>query len=113
MHLVLHNVLMASRMTEPVIRRPSLPLTAKDELDLDQIRRSPSFQRALSEVAGSLPAGASESVLLHAVFTAGLEAVRRAAAEAGYAELAEQYRAGAEDRRAIQRRRQPQWADEG
>jgi hypothetical protein len=106
---------MATRMKEPVTRRPSLPLTAKDESDLNLIRTSPSHQRALEQLGADLPGGAealSEAALLHAVFEAGLDAVRMAAAEAGYAELARQQAAEAVANRAENRRRRPQWADE-
>jgi len=98
-----------------VIRRPSLPLTAQDESDLDLIRSSPNHRRALEQLGGDL-AGVTESLsegaLLHAVFEAGLEAVRLAAAEVGYAELAQQQRQDAGAQRAESRRRRPSWADD-
>jgi hypothetical protein len=106
---------MATRLGEPVKRRSTLPLTAQDESDLALIRTSPSYQRALENLAGSAEGhlqNLSESALLHAVFAAGLDAVRLAAAEAGYAQLAEERRADATARRAQSRRRRPSWADE-
>lgn len=110
---------MATRLRARVTRRPSLPLTARDESDLVVIRSSPSHQRALEDLART-PSGQtqtlSESALLHAIFEAGLDAVRAAAQEAGYAELADQMateqRDGEVDRRAEARRRRPSWADE-
>ncbi|WP_030529644.1 hypothetical protein [Phycicoccus jejuensis] len=106
---------MATRMQGKVIRRPSLPLTAQDEIDLGLIRTSPSHQRALEQLGADIhddAASMSESALLHAVFEAGLGAVRAAAAEAGYAELAQQLEADSLERRDISRRRRPRWADE-
>ena len=96
-------------------RRPSLPLTAQDESDLDLIRSSPTYQRALEELGGGEQGEAgslSEGALLHAVFAAGLDAIRLAAAEAGYAELAVQRVADAAAHRAENRRRRPTWANE-
>jgi hypothetical protein len=102
-------------MTQPVLRRPNLPLTARDQADLEFIRSSPAFRRALHELAPSVGAPEGElleSVLLHAVFEAGLEAVRTRAEEAGYAELAVDYVFAEDQRRRTARRRRPAWADE-
>lgn len=106
---------MSSRMRESVVRRPNLPLTARDEDDLQQLRTSPGFRRALHRVAPGRPdadADLGEAVLLHAVFQAGLAAIRLAAEEDGYRQLAEQQAGESHERRAIARRRAPRWASE-
>lgn len=102
-------------MSQPVVRRPNLPLTAKDEADLALLRSSAEFRRALQRMAPSSPdadATLGEAVLLHAVFEAGLAAVRAAAEEEGYQALAAQYAVEGPTRRAAARRRKPAWADE-
>jgi hypothetical protein len=104
---------MATRMNEPAVRRPSLPLTDRDVADLDRIRSSPSDRAALGHlVPGRVPAEGSvaESVLLHAIFEAGLRAVRERAEEEGYRQLAAEYKAEDAERRARARRRPPHWA---
>ena len=106
---------MSARMSQPVVRRPNLPLTARDEADLEQIRSSLEFRRALERMAPSQPqadASLGEAVLLHAVFEAGLAAVRAAAEEDGYRQLGQQYTEQQAERRRIARRRKPAWADE-
>ena len=35
---------MSNRMTQAVVRRPSVPLTAKDEAELALLRTSPTFR---------------------------------------------------------------------
>ena len=102
-------------MTQPVVRRPNLPLTAKDEADLTLVRTSVSFRRALAQLASSAPSidgELGEAVLLHAVFEAGIAAVRKSAEDEGYAQLAAEYAEHAEARRGMSRRRLPMWADE-
>lgn len=106
---------MASRMKTPVVRRPSLPLTAQDEADLALLRTSPEFRKALEAVAPSQPAAdedLGESALLHAIFEAGLAIVRRTAEDAGYEQLASDYAFRSDERRSIARRRPPSWAEE-
>lgn len=106
---------MGTRMMQPVVRRPNLPLTATDQADLETIRHSPAFRRALDDLAPSAPGpdgDIGESVLLHAVFEAGLLAIRRSAEETGYAALAEEYAAADGEHRRVARRRRPVWADE-
>ena len=101
-------------MRTPAVRRPSVPLTERDERDLGLLRSSGPHREALGRLSGEPIAGAdvSEAVLLHAVLEAGLAAVRAATEEAGYAELATQQTAEAAVRRAEARRRRPVWADE-
>ena len=105
---------MASRMNQTVVRRPSLPLTAADEADLAHLKDSLPYQQALARLSGhDLPEGdVTESVLLHAVFEAGLTAVRHLAESDGYAQLASDA-ADESTRRRLSRRRRPAWATEG
>ena len=105
---------MASRMNQTVVRRPSLPLTAADEADLMLLKESPSYQQALARLSSQdLPeGGVKESVLLHAVFEAGLSAVRQLAESDGYEQLSAEYAADDATRRRLSRRRRAAWADE-
>jgi len=106
---------MSSRMSGHVVRRPSLPLTAQDESDLALLRSSPAFRQALAELSPSAPSPVeqvSESVLLHAVFRAGLSVVLASAEDEGYAELAIEYADRAGNRRQLSRRRSPAWVAE-
>ncbi len=105
---------MASRMKQSVVRRPSLPLTSADEADLRLLKESPAYQQALARLSSQdLPPGdVKESVLLHAVFEAGLAAVRQLAESDGYTQLAAERAADDATRRRLSRRRRPAWADE-
>ncbi len=75
-----------TRFDQPVTRRPTLPLTSRDEADLARLRSAGPARTAL---AGLTSLGAdgelTEAMLLHAVFEAGLRAVREAEEAAGYA----------------------------
>jgi hypothetical protein len=94
-----------------VVRRPSLPLTEQDERDLARLRDSSPYRQALSRLSGEeFDARTSEGVFLHAIFEAGLNSVRSAAEEVGYAILADDQEEQA-DRRTIARRRPPAWAE--
>lgn len=107
--------LMSSRMSQPVVRRPNLPLTAKDEADLAQLRQSPVLRASLAELTASGPdveGDVTEAVLLHAVLEVGFAAVRANAEAEGYAQLAAEYGAGPGERRRMSRRRSPAWASE-
>lgn len=106
-------VTMSARMNQRVVRRPNLPITAKDEAGIDLIRSSPQHRRALDLLAPTTPSlggNVGESVLLHAIFEAGINAVLRSAEEDGYAEMAAQR--SDEDQRSAARRRTPSWAHE-
>ncbi|MSW83029.1 MAG: hypothetical protein F2840_18045 [Actinobacteria bacterium] len=106
---------MSNRMTQAVVRRPSVPLTAKDEAELALLRTSPTFRKALEHLAPTGPSAVeavSEAVLLHSVLEAGLAAIRAMAEADGYAEIAVQYAGQAEQRRRMSRRRTPTWIDE-
>jgi hypothetical protein len=106
---------MGNRMSQAVVRRPSVPLTARDEAELTLLRTSPTFRRALEHLAPSGPSAVesvSEAVLLHAVLEAGLAAVRAIAEADGYEQIAAQYAGQTEARRRMSRRRAPAWADE-
>ncbi|MFM7148031.1 MAG: hypothetical protein ACKOW5_17100, partial [Actinomycetales bacterium] len=104
-----------SRMSAPTVRRPNVPLTARDEADLVRLRSSPAHLEALSRLApGFSPVEQtlSESLLLHSVLAAGFEAVRRSVEEAGYEEMGAQYAEQSAQRRRVARRRTPSWAQE-
>jgi hypothetical protein len=104
---------MAIRLHEPTERRTPLPLTARDLADLSKLREPGPERDALSALATALPEGdVSEALLVHAVFVAGLRAVREAAEAASYEADAADRHANAEADRAAARRRRPSWADE-
>ncbi len=111
-----HTGLVATRMNQTIVRRPSLPLTAQDEADLALFKQASPYQRALARLSSQeLPEDGdmTESVLLHAVFEAGLAAVRQLAESDGYTQLAAAHAADDATRRRLSRRRRPAWADEG
>lgn len=102
-------------MSGPVVRRPSLPLTAQDDSDLALFRSSPGLRRALAQSSPSARRAVekvSEAVLLHAVFGAGLSVVLASAEDEGYAELASEYAEHVSPRRRMSRRRPPAWVAE-
>jgi hypothetical protein len=104
---------MATRLNEPTERRTPLPLTARDLADLGKLREPGPERRALSALAAALPEGdVSEALLVHAVFVAGLRAVREAAEASSYEADAADRQARADADRAAARRRRPSWADE-
>ena len=102
-------------MSEPVVRRPNVPLTAQDEADLDLLRSSAAHREALAALSTSaspVEQQLSEALLLHSVLAAGFEAIRRSVEESGYRQLAVEYAAQHEERRTMARRRPPAWARE-
>jgi len=102
-------------MSKPVVRRPSLPLTADDEERLSTLKEDAHMRRALMELVPDerhLVDNPSEGVLLHALLEAGFAAMSRQREMTGYAELAQTRVGTAEDRRHVARRRQPAWVDE-
>lgn len=103
---------MAQRLTHPVSRRVSVPLTEQDELDLARLSTDPVYREALARVVANeqLTGSVTESVVLHAVLRAGIDAVESAAQQAGYDELAADYQV--DNRRRVARRRQPSWASD-
>lgn len=106
---------MARRMSQRVVRRPSVPLTDVDEVEIEALRLSPEMRRALSEIAPGHPAldgDVSEGVLLHAVLQAGFAALKVRVESDGYAALAQEYATTGATRRRMARRRKPGWADE-
>lgn len=104
---------MSAKMQRRIVRRPSLPLTEQDEQDLGTLRTSPHYRLALGLLAtDEVPKDVKESVLLHAIFEAGLRAVQKQAEEVGYAEIAETCIEEDPERRASARRRRPAWAEE-
>jgi len=106
---------MTTRMSQPVVRRPNLPLTATDEAELAQLRDSPELRASLAAMVASAPnveGDVSEAVLLHAVLEAGFAAVRAHQEAAGYQQLAADYVGDSQQRRRMSRRRSPVWANE-
>lgn len=109
----MHNVSMAMRLNEPAQERKALPLTTRDLEDLDRLRSPGPERAALADLSGSqLEGEVTESVLLHAIFAAGIRVVQEMAEARAYAEAASERRAAGEEDRRIARRRRPSWADE-
>jgi hypothetical protein len=110
---MLHYVPMTSRMRTPIVRRPSLPLTERDERDLALLASSPEHREALARLSGlESPSSVSEAAVLHAVFEVGIATIRSAVEEASYALLAAEQASAAAQLRAEARRRTPSWAHE-
>jgi len=106
---------MATRITSPVQRRTSLPLTEANETDLSALLESSSYQLALEKLTGTkiVDQEMSSSALLHAIFEAGMAAVKKTAELEGYAQIAaEASLASTQQKRKESRRRRPTWADE-
>jgi len=96
---------------EPTTSRKSLPLTPGDQADLELMLTSNAHREVLSRISGEvLPANASEARVLHALLTAGLATVREELETAGYAQIAAEH--DLQSRKAVARRRRPNWADE-
>ena len=109
----MHWCVMAARFDQPVVRRPPLPLTAKDERDLARLREATPEREALARlIEVRLPEDSSESLLLHALLEVAIRRVREEADQVGYAELAEQRASHAARDRTAARRRPPSWAAE-
>lgn len=106
--------LMAIRTGSAIVRRASLPLTATDESDLAKVRDSAAYHRALAALVGSEidPSTTSEASSIHAIFTAGLLALRDEVERQGYAQMAQERQPEATERRALARRRPPSWTAE-
>lgn len=106
---------MTTRIKSPVQRRTSLPLTEANESDLSLLLESSSYQAALEKLSGTKIVGQeiSSSALLHAIFEAGMAAVKRTAELEGYAQIASGITlASVQQQRKEARRRRPTWADE-
>lgn len=103
-----------TRLNQPTARRTPLPLTERDLEDLQKLREPSPEREALNRLADTpLADEVSESLLVHAVFLAGLRAIREAAEERAYAEAASDRWESAEEDFQFARRRRPSWADEG
>lgn len=105
---------MATRFSEPMRARKSLPLTAADLAAVDRLR-APTMERdVLSELAGVRIESVTEAALLHIIFAAGLRAIREEAEQRAYGSAAADRLASgqANEIRRIARRRRPSWADE-
>ncbi|MDP1720225.1 MAG: hypothetical protein Q8L08_04405 [Candidatus Nanopelagicaceae bacterium] len=106
---------MAPRIQAPVVRRTSLPLTEQNERDLSKIRESPSYQIALEQLSGTriVKVKMSEAALLHAIFEAGIAAVRQKAELASYAEIASSLsEVELKQHRDESRSRRPSWSED-
>lgn len=106
---------MASRIKSPVQRRTSLPLTETNESDLSILLESSSYQSALEKLSGTkiVDQEISSSALLHAIFEAGMAAVKKTAELEGYAQIASGITlSSTQQKRRDARRRRPTWADE-
>ena len=96
---------------EGTVARKSLPLTPRDQADLELMLTSDAHREALSRISGeTLQPQASEARALHALLTAGVAAVREEIEAAGYAQIAAEQ--DPQTRKAVARRRRPDWADE-
>jgi hypothetical protein len=104
----------ATRLSEPVKARKSLPLTQRDLADLERMRAPGPERAVLSELAGVRVESVTEAALLNIIFAAGLRAIREQAEERAYASAAAERLASGEaaEMRRIARRRRPSWADE-
>lgn len=106
---------MTTRIQAPVVRRTSLPLTEQNERDLSKVRESSSYQMALEQLSGTkiFEVEISTAALLHAIFEAGIAAVRQEAELAGYTEIASsQSEVELKQHRSESRRRRPSWTEE-
>ena len=106
---------MATRITSPVQRRTSLPLTESNESDLPALLESSSYQLALEKLTGTkiVDQEISSSALLHAIFEAGMAAVKKTAELEGYAQIASEVSTVNDQRKRKEaRRRRPTWSDE-
>lgn len=110
--IVLHYLGMGTRVKEPVVRRPSLPLTEEDDAALARMRSSEPSLKALQALTGVDATSATEAALLQAILRSGLRAIAEEVERSGYAELADDYRRDSDERRARARRRPPAWAQE-
>jgi hypothetical protein len=106
-------LVMARRLNESAQERKPLPLTSRDLEDLERLRAPGPERVALADLSGAvLEDQVTESVLLHAVFAAGLRVVHEMAEARAYAEAAADRRVTDEEDHRIARRRRPSWADE-
>jgi hypothetical protein len=106
---------MATRITSPVQRRTSLPLTKGNESDISILLESSAYQRALEELSGTkiIDQEVSTSALLHAVFEAGMSAVKASAEMEGYSQIAKGIsKDKLQQPRKDARRRTPIWSAE-
>ena len=92
---------MLSRMSAPSVGRKNVPLSQRDLEDLENMRSGDSPERrALLEIANNVPL-TSESAVMRAVLEIGIARVHEVAEAAGYRQLAQEYAAEQETRRAI------------
>ncbi len=77
---------MTTRISQAVVRRPSLPLTERDETDLEVLKATP--PKLLTDLG--LEVGTSEASLLNSIYRAGMRSLTERIAELGYEQLAQQ-----------------------
>lgn len=83
-------------MNERAVRRATLPLTARDVQDLDALREAPEYGSTVAAALGLNPNAAmdvTESVLLHFIFTRGLQSLKEEAEKAAYDRVAKEQQA--------------------
>jgi hypothetical protein len=91
--------------------RKSLPLSDRDQREINMLRGSGQRRAVLSHLAAEdVSEDSSEATVLRALVEAGLRAVNHEMEARGYAELATDYTE--RERRRVARRRKPAWADE-
>lgn len=106
---------MVTRIKSPVQRRTSLPLTKRNESDISILLESSTYQRALEQLSGTkiIDQEVSTSALLHAIFEAGMSAVKSSAELEGYSQIAEGIsKVNLQQQRKDARRRRPSWSEE-
>ncbi len=111
--ILLHYVGMTTRISQAVVRRPSLPLTERDETDLEVLKAT--SQKLLTDLG--LEVGTSESALLNSIHRAGMRSLTERIAELGYEQLAQQLdaettEADTEVRKARRRHQVDAWGSE-
>lgn len=114
-HIVRHQLHHGHKAERTCCPPRDLPLTARDEQDLDAIRGALEFGSAVAAALGldlNAAGDFTESVLLHVVFTGGLQSLLEETEEDAYDRLAKEQQATAARRRAEARRWEPSWADE-
>ena len=104
---------MPARMSAPSAGRKNVPLSQRDLEDLENMRSGHSPQhQALLELVDNMPL-TSEAAVLRAVLEIGIAKVHEVAEAAGYRQLAQDYAAEQQTRRAIRGSRVARRAAEG
>jgi hypothetical protein len=100
------------RRSKPAQERLPLTFTSLELADLDRLRSPGPERSALADFSGvELDGEVTDSVLLHAVFAAGLRVVREMTEARAYAEAALEKGAKEHANRKASRRKRPSPAD--